>query len=137
MFGTCTGTGADYAATCSSYSLWTSAAGSTTWSAVAVPAAYQQLQAASAGAPLLVISGGTTGYLLTPSGEVLSGPTTGGGWHPDARAPCTPGASPASAQLAAGPKLVLACDTAAAGGSVRGHFVHLGRAARPGSGQAR
>ncbi len=64
-----------------------------------------------------MISGGTTGYLLTPSGEVLSGPTTGGGWHPDGSAPCTPGASPASAQLAAGPKLVLACDTAAASGS--------------------
>jgi hypothetical protein len=126
VFGSCSGTGSDYAATCTSFSLWTSAAGSTTWTAVGVPAAYQTMSSASSAAPLLVISGGTTGYLLTPSGEMLSGPVTGGSWQVVGPAPCKPGAASASgvsaqpgAQLAAGPELVLSCDTPAAGNGFR------------------
>lgn len=137
VFGTCSGAGPDYAARCTSYSLWTSVAGSTTWTAAGVPAAYQQMaSAASPDAPLLVISGGTTGYLLTPSGAVLSGPAAGGSWQlADIKAPCAPGinaagttssasttgsasgqSSQAGAQLAAGPSLLLTCDTPATGG---------------------
>jgi len=101
VFGACTGTGADYAAHCSSYSLWTSVAGSLSWSAVPVPAGYEQMDSASSAAPILVIAGGTTGYLLTPSGAVLTGPTTGGAWRLAGQAPCTPGASAQSAQTTA------------------------------------
>ena len=147
VFGTCTGAGADYTAGCTSFSLWTSVAGSRTWTAVGVPAAYQHMAAASPAAgsgspatgspsaPLLVISGGTTGYLLTPSGEMLSGPTTGGSWHAIGTAPCAPGTAGAAgtagttgttgqpaatgAQLAAGPALLLTCDTPVAGGGYR------------------
>jgi len=154
VFGTCTGTGADYATNCTSYSLWTSVAGSTTWTQVQLPTAYQQLtstSSAAAAAPQLVISGGTTAYLLTPSGEVLSGPTSGGSWHAVGAAPCSPGpgsasdqagqssatpgpstqssASPGtgtqgsasqgySAELAAGPQLLLSCESRAAAAQV-------------------
>jgi hypothetical protein len=123
VFGTCYGTGADYAASCSSFSLWTSVPNSRTWTRVNVPSAYDQMT--SSAAPLLVISGGNTGYLLTPSGEVLSGPATapGGSWSAVGAAKCKPGspstsgqAAQPTAQLASGPKLVLACATPTAAG---------------------
>jgi hypothetical protein len=125
VFGTCYGTGADYAASCSSFSLWTSLPGTRTWRQVSVPSAYDQMKSTSSAAPLLVMSGGTTGYLITPSGEVLSGPATaaGGPWSAVGVAKCKPGSPSTSgqgaqptAQLAVGPKLVLACDTPAAHG---------------------
>jgi hypothetical protein len=106
VFGTCTGTGTDYASDCTSYSLWTSVAGSTAWTTVPVPKAYQQLtstSSASSAAPKLIIAGGTTAYLLTPSGEVLSGPTSGGSWQALGRAPCSPGPGSASAQASQSP----------------------------------
>jgi hypothetical protein len=153
VFGSCTGTGADYATNCTSYSLWTSIAGSTTWTQVQLPTAYQQLtstSSAASAAPQLVISGGTTAYLLTPSGEVLSGPTSGGSWHAAGAAPCSPGPGGASgqasqsptpstgtqssvspapgaqgsasqgygAELAAGPELLLSCESQAAAARV-------------------
>lgn len=91
VFGTCTGTGSNYAANCSSYSLWTSIAGNNSWTPVGVPAAYQQMASASSTAPILVISA-NAGYLLTPSGAVLTGPTTGAQWHVAGQAaPCAPG----------------------------------------------
>ncbi len=151
VFGTCTGNGLSYPTGCTSFSLQTSVAGSTTWQPVSVPAAYQSM--ASPAPPLLVISGGTTGYLLTPSGAVLSGSTAGGAWQAVGQAPCKPGpaditsqaqnpgaqgsGSPGAtvgsqspgttgggaqnlgAQLAAGPDLLLACDSQGAGGRTR------------------
>jgi hypothetical protein len=93
VFGACSGTGSDYAAHCSSYSLWTSVAGSLSWTPVSVPAGYDQMASASSAAPILVISANATGYLLTPSGAVLTGPTTGGAWRLAGQAPCTPSAS--------------------------------------------
>ena len=58
--------------------------------------------------PLLVISGGTTVYVLTPSGEVLSGPVTGGTWRALGPAPCKPGAVDVAAQDAQNPGAQLA-----------------------------
>jgi Photosynthesis system II assembly factor YCF48 len=110
IFGTCTGTGTLYATGCTSYALYGSAAGSTTWNAVTVPAAFAHMSASQAGssAPLLVISG-STGYLITPSGAVLSGPVSGGTWSVVGNAPC----SPAEIQLAASPsQLVATCSAA-------------------------
>jgi hypothetical protein len=106
VFGTCTGTGAAYATDCTSYSLWTSVAGSRTWTPVQVPKAYQQLASASSASsagPELVISGGVTAYLLTPSGGVLSGPTSGGSWHLVGKAPCSPGPGAVSGQPSQSP----------------------------------
>ena len=124
VFGTCSGTDSNYPASCTSFSLWTSVPGTRTWTQVSVPAAYQQMQSTSSAAPLLVISR-STGYLLTPSGEVLSGPAThaGGPWSAVGMAKCKPAslaaagqAAQSATQLAAGPDLLLACGTPTASG---------------------
>jgi len=119
IFGTCTGTGADYAANCTSFSLYTSVAGSTIWTPVTVPAGFAQMPSTTSAAPLLAISGGTLVYVLTPSGAVLSGPVSGGTWRVAGQAPCKPGpvevsaqdAQNPGAQLAAGKQLVLTCGS--------------------------
>jgi len=114
IFATCSGTGPDYAADCTNFALYSSVAGSSSWTPVTVPAGY--LSTGQASSASLVISDGTTGYLLTPSGAVLRGPVSGGTWTLAGQAPCKPGAAqlsgaPASAQLAASPsQLLLACD---------------------------
>jgi hypothetical protein len=116
VFASCTGTGASYAAGCTSFSLYTSATGSNSWTPVAVPASFQTMTTRAAGSTSLVIAGGTTGYLLTPSGEVLTGAVTGGSWSVAGKAPCAPGpaqtdGSPTAAQLATGKTLLLACGS--------------------------
>jgi hypothetical protein len=118
IFASCTGSGQDYAAGCTRFSLYGSVAGSTTWTPIAVPAADQPMTTSAASAATLVISGGDTGYLLTPAGEVLTGPVSGGTWTQAGKAPCSPTGAQASGQpdgiqLAAGPSLVLACDQGA------------------------
>ena len=119
IFATCAGRGHDYASNCTSFALYDSSAGSQSWSPVAVPPAYQHMTSGQASSAALVISGGTTGYLLTPTGAVLTGPVSGGTWTVAGAAPCKPGMAqssgiPAGAQLAAGPDqaLALTCDSA-------------------------
>ncbi|MBO0837222.1 MAG: hypothetical protein J2P28_17175, partial [Actinobacteria bacterium] len=115
VFATCSGTGAGYANSCTSFSLYGGAAGSTSFSPVAVPAAYQHMSTTQPSAVKLVVSG-TTGYLLTPGGAVLSGPVTGGAWSVAGQAPCAPqvAGSASGAQIAVGTpgQLVLTCATA-------------------------
>ena len=126
VFARCTGTGASYAATCSSFSLYSSPVESNQWQRVPVsvsPGGPMLPAAAPPTSASLVLSGGT-GYLLAPSGELLSGPLTGGAWAV-ASAPvvsrhvsCLPGAPGPSGQptgtlLAAnGGELVLVCTSA-------------------------
>jgi hypothetical protein len=43
----------------------------------------------------LVVTG-TTGYLLAPTGAVLTGPVSGGAWRIASQAPCAPGPAQAS-----------------------------------------
>jgi hypothetical protein len=123
VFARCAGTSADFAADCTSFSLDAGVAGSTTWTPVAVPAAFRSMSIGRASSASLVISRGTTGYLLTPSGAVLSGPASGGSWTKAGQAPCQPGPAqadgqPADAHLAAGPtQLLLACDIQPGGAS--------------------
>ena len=119
IFASCTGASADYAAHCSSFSLYSSAAESDNWQRVPVAGADMQLP----GSASLVISGGS-GYVLAPSGELLSGPLTGAGWSVASppvvsrHVRCLPGAPGASGQptgtlLAGGPaELVLVCTSA-------------------------
>jgi photosystem II stability/assembly factor-like uncharacterized protein len=115
IFATCAGTGADYASDCTSFALYQGAAGSTTFTPVSVPPGYQHMVTAQPSSAQLMIAAGT-GYLLTPSGVILSGPASGGPWKAVGPAPCTPGAAqqtgaPSGAQLAATQqKLVLACS---------------------------
>jgi hypothetical protein len=119
IFASCTGASADYAAHCSSFSLYSSAAESNSWQRVPVPGAGMRLP----GSASLVISGGS-GYLLAPSGDLLSGPLTGAGWSVASppvvsrHVRCLPGAPGASGQptgtlLAGGrAELVLVCTSA-------------------------
>jgi hypothetical protein len=127
IFASCTGTGASYAAGCSSFSLYSSPAGSDRWRLVPVSVSPGGPMLPAAGPPSsasLVLSGGT-GYLLTPSGELLSGPLTGAAWTV-ASAPvvsrhvsCLPGAPGPSGQptgtllAASGNELALVCTSAA------------------------
>lgn len=113
VFATCSGTGTDYAASCTRFSLYSSAAGSTSWSPVSLPAGTMSTGQASSAS--LVISGGSTAYLLTPSGDLLSGSVSGGTWTDLGKAPCSPGGvqpngQPLHAQLAAGSELMLVCE---------------------------
>jgi hypothetical protein len=119
LFGTCTGTGPAYAANCTSFSLNTSAAGSSTWTPVTLPAGTMTTrQAASAD---LVVTG-STGYVLTPTGAVMTGPVSGGTWRLAGQAPCAPGPAqrsglPSRALLVTSPQqLVLACTSGSTGG---------------------
>lgn len=115
VFATCAASTTGYAADCTSFTLYSGAAGSTTWSPVAVPAGYQHMSAGQPSSAALVVSAGT-GYLLTPSGTVLAGPVPGGAWTVAGAAPCKPGAAqpmsgvPQNAQLAANQgQLLLTC----------------------------
>jgi hypothetical protein len=124
IFASCAGTGANYAADCSSFSLYSSPAEGNGWQLVPVPAAgMQRPGTGGAGSASLVLAGGT-GYLLAPSGELLSGPLTGAGWTVASplvvsqHVRCLPGAPGADGQptgtlLAANAsELVLVCTSA-------------------------
>jgi hypothetical protein len=86
VWAQCASTGADFAADCTSFSLYSAAAGSNSWAPVpgmtgltTSPAAGQPAQPSSA---QLVLTG-TRGYLLAPDGVVYSGPVTAGAaWQP-------------------------------------------------------
>ena len=125
LFANCTGSGADYAAHCTSFSLYTSVAGTDRWQPVSGPAGRMPLPAGAAGqaaSASLVLTGGPAGgqgYLLAPSGGLLSGPITGAAWTvASAGVPCQPGApgpagQPTGALLAADSgQLVLVCTSA-------------------------
>lgn len=130
IFASCTGTGPGYAARCTSVSLYSSAADGHVWQPVPGPAASLSAPGTGAGqtasASLVLVGGpaGGTGYLLAPSGEVLSGPLTGGAWTVASppvvtqHVPCRPGApgpggQPAGTLLAANANLlVLVCTSA-------------------------
>ncbi len=110
IFARCTGSGADYASHCTSFSLRRSEAGSTTWTAVAVPATFRSMSTSQPSSASLVISSGTTGYLLSPSGAVLTGPVSGGAWTDAGQAPCQPGAAqPTGSPPAPSLPLALSC----------------------------
>jgi photosystem II stability/assembly factor-like uncharacterized protein len=129
VWAQCSGTGTDFAADCTAASLYSASPGSNQWAPV--PGAGTGYSASgTANSPALVLNG-SRGYLLTPDGTLLSGPTSGaGGWQPAAGtaapspAPCEPGAAqaggqPSGALLAATttPGLVLVCTSPAAGGT--------------------
>jgi hypothetical protein len=127
VWAQCTGTGADFAAGCSTFSLYSSPAGTDAWSPIPGATGLQ----ASGGAPgsaQLVLTG-TTGYLMTPGGQLLSGPVTSPArWRTvttpagaPLSLPCAPGGAetgghPLQAMLAStGPGLVMLCADQANG----------------------
>jgi hypothetical protein len=121
LFATCTGSGPSYAAACTRFSLYSSLATSDGWAPVsgAADLALSQTAGTQAASASLVLTGGPAtgrGYLLAPSGEVLSGPLTGAAWTVAGQQElCPPGApgpdgQPTGALLAADPsELVLVC----------------------------
>src|SRR5499427_3112539 len=101
VWAKCTSTGADFAAGCTTFSLYSSPAGHDDWSLVPGATGLH----ASGGAPgvaQLVLTG-VTGYLMTPGGQLISGPVTRPArWHTvttpaglPVPLPCTPGATEA------------------------------------------
>lgn len=123
VFATCSGTGTDYAADCTGFALYSSAAGSNAWTEVSGTSGYSTGAASSA---TVVLTHGV-GYFYTPDGRVLTGATTAGAsWQPAAAtaAPCTPGAAAATGQPSGGQlavsapgDLTLACPGSQSSGS--------------------
>jgi hypothetical protein len=119
LFATCTGSGPAYAAHCTSFSLRTSVAGSRAWTPVTAPAGTMST-GQDASAELVVT--GKTGYVLAPTGAVLTGPVSGGTWRVAGQAPCVPGLAqlsglPSQALLATSPhELIVACPVITTGG---------------------
>jgi hypothetical protein len=127
VWAQCAGTGADFAAGCTSFSLYSSPAGHDDWSPVP-GATGQQASGGAPGSAQLVLTG-AAGYLMTPGGQLLSGPVTSpAGWRTvttlagiPVALPCAPGAGetgghPLQAMLAStGSGLVLLCADQATG----------------------
>ena len=119
LFASCTGTGPEFAATCTSHTLYSSPASADDWTPVS-PAT----SGLSGGAASMVLTQ-TRGYLLAPDRMLYSGPVDGSApWQPVARVPCPVGqpladGQPTGALLAAADtaNLVLACASSSAPGT--------------------
>ena len=135
LLASCQGSGPSYAADCSTFSLYSSAEGTTAFQPVPLVlpggkrAAALGTSGGLAGSAMLVLTGGPsggTGYLLSPAGGILTGSLTGSAWKYAGKAPCAPGAAsadgtPLGAQLAAvSTRLLISCSSGSPGpGSVR------------------
>ncbi len=131
VWAQCSGGGPDFAADCTSSALYSASPGSDQWSAVPGAGTGYSLSGTANSSALVVTA--ARGYLLTPDGTLLSGPSgSAGAWQPvagtgtgtasPAPAPCRPGAPQASGQpsgalLAATTSsgLVLVCTSPATG----------------------
>ena len=127
IWARCAGTGADFAAGCTSFSLYSSPAGQDSWTPVAGATGLSGPSGAPASAQL-VLTGGR-GYLLAPDGKLISGPVTSPArWRPvttpqgtPVALACAPGAAetgghPLQAMLAStGPGLALLCASQGSG----------------------
>jgi hypothetical protein len=127
IFATCSGTGADFAAQCTSFSLYSALASGDSWAPVSQAVISLGNGGQNASASLALTA--TQGYLLAPDGTLYSGPVSGAGsWQqaapgPAGAASCSTGPAqsngqPSGALLAAAnaSSLALACSTSAASG---------------------
>jgi hypothetical protein len=129
IWARCAGTGPDFAADCTSFSLYSSPAGQDDWTPVRGATGLSGRAGATASAQLVLT--GDRGYLLAPDGELISGPITSPArWRPvltragaPVMLPCTPdaaeaGGHPLRAMLAStGPGLALLCAGQGSGGT--------------------
>jgi len=119
LFASCTGTGAAFAAQCTSYTLYSSPAAADAWTPVGASTSGLTGAAAS-----LVLTG-TRGYLLAPDGMLYAGPVDASApWQAVKQVPCPVGTPLADGQttgalLAAAnaANLVLACASSSAPGT--------------------
>jgi len=136
VLASCSGSGADYAASCSTFRLYSAVTGSTRLQPVrlVLPAAARAGAMDTSGQPgaaALAIAGNAaspqdgTGYLLTPGGDIVSGSVSSLSWTYRGKAPCAPGGAtatgtPLGAQLTigSGGELLLNCATVSAPGQV-------------------
>ncbi len=126
----CTGTGQDFAAGCTTFGLYSSPASGDGWSTVPGAGAGADISFGGKATSAALVLTSSRGYLLTPSGILLTGPVDGtGSWQvPPSATPqnplCQPGTAhpdgqPSGASLAASDStdLVLVCaGTVSAGG---------------------
>ncbi len=98
VWAQCTGTGADFAADCTSFAVYSASAGDDNWSPVAGTATSLTPSVAATSISLLLT--GTSGYLLRPDGHLLSGPISGqAAWLPLNGPPAaTPSTGPSTGQ---------------------------------------
>ena len=127
VWARCASTGADFAADCTAFSLYSSPAGHDDWTPVPGVTGLQASGSAPGSAQLVLT--GSRGYLMTPGGQLFSGPVTRPArWRAvstlagaPVALPCAPGAAqagghPLQAMLAStGPGLVLLCAGQATG----------------------
>jgi hypothetical protein len=126
LFASCTGTGAGFAAQCTSYTLYSSPASADDWTPVG-----PSTSGLTGGAASLVLTG-TRGYLLAPNQVLYAGPVDGSApWQEVAPLPCVTGTAqadgqPADAMLGAmdASDLVLACTPPAVPGGLQKKLVY-------------
>jgi photosystem II stability/assembly factor-like uncharacterized protein len=115
----CTGTGADYAAGCTNFTLYETPAAANHWTPTGASTTSLNKQGAVGSAALVLT--GSKGYLLGPDGALYSGPVTGAKpWPETGQIPCPAGlaqqdGTPAGAMLGAltAQDLILSCGTKA------------------------
>ena len=123
VFASCSGSGAAFAAGCTSFSLYSSVAGSDNWAPVPGPVTGLTAGGGTTSASLVLT--GSRGYLLAPGGALYAGPVDGSGaWQQVSpgpggvgtcgTGPAQPDGQPSAAFLAAATSsgLVLACAPA-------------------------
>jgi hypothetical protein len=115
VFASCTGSGQEFAARCTSFTLYSSPAAGSDFTPVG--AATTGLTDGSASEAVSLVLIGSRGYLLAPGGALYAGPVDGSAaWQPVARVPCAagqvqPDGQPAGMLLGAvnAAKLIFAC----------------------------
>ncbi len=121
VFASCTGSGADFAAQCTAFTLYSSPAGADDWTPVG--ASTSGLSDPGAPGSASIVLTGSAGYLLGPGGMLFTGPVDGSAaWSSAGRLPCAvgtaqPDGQPSGALLGAidATSLILACAQPAAG----------------------
>jgi hypothetical protein len=124
VFASCTGSGAGFAADCTSFTLYSATAGGGAWTPVGAATSGLTDGAASEAASLTLTS--TRGFLLAPDGKLYAGPVDGSGaWQlvNAISSSCPvgtpqPDGQPSGALLGAvsAKELILGCTTSTAGG---------------------
>jgi hypothetical protein len=123
VFASCTGSGPDFAAQCTRFTLYSSPAGADDWTPVgASTSGLTDAEGLVGPGSASIVLTGSRGYLLGPDGMLFSGPVDGTAWSPVARVPCAvgtaqPDGQPTGALFGAidATNLIIACTQPAAG----------------------